>query len=255
MIRIYPTDLTKSQVRTIKQHIPEVFKVRSKYNPVRILNAILYLIKTGCQWVMLPKDFPKWRCVYHHFRMWCDKGVFAKLMIKLTRLRRMQIGKAENPVIAVADSQSVKWGLIQSQKGVDGGKKVKGIKRHIIVDSQGLPLAINITSANVHDTKGIIPAFCKIHTDWQSVMKIKADLGYRGSLANMLPQTYGFELECVKSNHGSSQFIPIDGRWVVERTFSWLDSFRRITRNYEKYIRTAHAVTTIAFCLFLLRYL
>lgn len=255
MKQTYGTNLTKNQIKTIKKHIPEIFEIRSRYAPIRIVNAILYLVKTGCQWNMLPKNFPKWRCVYHHFRTWSDRGLFTRLMKVLTQARRKQIGKSKYPTNAVADSQSVKWGLIQSAKGYDGGKKVKGVKRHIIVDSNGLALEVNITHANVHDTKGIIPAICRLHCDWQGVDKIKTDLGYRGGLLKILPQTLGIKIECVKSNYGSSEFVPIQGRWVVERTFSWLDCYRRITRNYEKYIRTSVAVTTIAFCMLLLRYI
>lgn len=255
MARNYPTDLTKQQIEIIKKDFSEILSIRSRYNPVSIINAILYLVKTGCQWDMLPKDFPKWRCVYHHFRTLSDRGVFQKLMKKLTSILRLQIFDFRQPSIAVADSQSVKWGLMHSEKGIDGVKKIKGIKRHIIVDSQGLPLALNITRGNVHDSKGIIPAICELYTDWKCITKIKADMGYRGSLKKLLPQIFNLELECVKSNLGSSQFLPIRGRWVVERTFSWLDSYRRISRNYEKYIRTAHAMTAIACSMLALRYL
>lgn len=250
----YPSDLTDSQILTIQEHVPEIFKTRSCHHPVRIINAILFLIKSGCQWAMLPASFPKWRCVYHHFRTWSAKGFFNRLMNALTRRCRCKLGKTEQPEVAIADSQSVKWGLIQSEKGIDGAKKVKGIKRHIIVDSNGLPLAINITKANRNDGKGIIPLIACLCTDWQGVTKIKADLGYQGSLREHLPQILRVDLDLLKSNYGTYKFVPVDGRWVVERTFSWLDSYRRLARNYEKYLYTALAVTTIACCMMLLRH-
>lgn len=255
LVRNYHTDLTKQQIEIIEKEFSEIFLIRSRYNPVRIINAILYLVKTGCQWNMLPKDFPKWRCVYHHFRTLSDRGIFQKLMKTLTAIRRLQTVDTGKHSIAVADSQSVKWGLMHSEKGIDGGKKIKGIKRHIIVDSQGLPLAVNITKGNVHDSKGIIASLCELYADWKDITKIKADMGYRGSLTKLLPDILDMQLECVKSNLGNSGFCPIQGRWVVERTFSWLDSYRRISRNFEKYLRTAKAMTEIACSMLLLRYL
>lgn len=172
----------------------------------------------------------------------------------LTAQRRKAIGREESPSVAVLDSQSVKWGLIQSEKGIDGGKKVKGIKRHLVVDSAGLPLSIGITRANIHDTAGAIDLLSDICHSWPTVIKVKADMGYRGLISKLQGNTKRLELQCVKSNFGTSEFIPVDGRWVVERTFSWMDSFRRINRNYERYLKTASIVTTLALCSFLLKY-
>ncbi len=251
---VYPTDLTVSQKNIIRELLPELFVRPYKYDTFDILNAILYIVKTGCQWRMLPVNFPKWRCVYHHFRTWGEKGLFGRLMRCLTAKRRKDLGRAASPTVAVVDSQSVKWGLIQSEKGIDGNKKVKGIKRHIAVDSHGLPLGVNITRANVHDTRGVIPILLTLREDWQGIDRIKADLGYRNSVEKTLRAIRGPVMECVKSNYGSSTFVPIQGRWVVERTFSWLDIYRRVARNYEKTLRTSSIVTILALSSFLLRY-
>ncbi len=126
----------------------------------------------------------------------------------LTRKRRAAIGRAEAPSVAVVDSQSVKWGLVQSEKGFDGNKKVKGIKRHIAIDSTGLPMSLGITAANVHDSKGMHPIVVDLLSHWPTVRLIKADMGYRGSLEKTLVTVNGPSLECVKIQLRESGFCP-----------------------------------------------
>ena len=131
-------------------------------------------------------------------------------------------GKSAQPSVAVIDSQSVRTGLTQSVKGIDGGKKTKGIKRHLAVDSNGFPLTIVISRANVHDSKGAIGLVVDTTRKYPTIRLLKADNGYRGPLVKNLKEGLHVELECSKSNFGTSEFKPISGRWVVERTFSWL---------------------------------
>lgn len=251
----YNTDLTTRQRNYIFVNFPEIFKTKSKANIFEILNALFFLIKTGCQWKLLPNDFPKWRTVYEFYRKWISTGFFERLTRDLNSVARDRKGKSPHPTVSVMDSQSIRTGLAQSVKGVDGGKKIKGIKRHLTVDANGLPLAITVSCANVHDSKGAIPLVIDTISRYPTIKRLKADNGYRGTLVKNLRESLHVELECVKSNFGTSEFKPIDGRWVVERTFSWLEAFRRLNRNYEQFMHTAKGIAMVACAMFLLRFI
>lgn len=250
----FSSDFTKRQIRLILENIPPPGAALRKYSLRSILNAIAYVIRTGCQWEMIPLHFPKWRMVYHHFRSWGERGWFSRLLPFLAKLKRISDGKDSSPTTAVIDSQSCRLHLPHSQSGIDGFKRVKGIKRHLAVDSGGYPLSITATTANIHDSKAAYPLICKLLEQYSDISLIKNDMGYRGFLEKMLPSCLGVRLECVKSNFGTSMFLPMEGRWVVERTFSWIGNYRRIARNYEKYLRTAVIATEAACALFMLRY-
>lgn len=159
-----------------------------------------------------------------------------------------------NPHIGVVDSKSVRSARSDSEKGIDGGKRIKGIKRHILVDSNGFPLQALVTRANEHDTHAVLPLVDSLGDSFSTLLRIKADKGYKGLVGHELFNLRHIELDCVKSNYGSSEFVPLDGRWVVERTFAWLDSYRRLNCNYEKTLRSARAMTLMACVMFMLRY-
>ena len=250
-----PTDLNDRQMNIIRGVIPHkaICRLRSlKLND--IVNAIAYVVKTGCQWNMLPSCYPNWKSVYHHYRSWSDRGWFDALLRRLVGFRRQECGRNEQPTVAVIDSQSVRQNLPHSEKGIDGHKRVKGIKRHISVDSAGYPLSVHVTTANIHDSKAAIPLIISTLNRYRTIETIKADKGYRSGFVELLKGCMNVTLECVKSNFGTSEFIPMKGRWVVERTFSWLDNYRRLARNYEQYLRTARHMAVIACSLFMLRY-
>lgn len=251
----YPTDLTFKQRSFIFDNFPEIFKTKSTVEVFEILNAIFFLIKSGCQWKLLSNDFPRWRTVYEFYRKWISIGFFDRLTMELNAVARDSQGKAKQPTVAVIDSQSVRSGLPHSEKGIDGGKKIKGIKRHLSVDSNGFPLTVVTSRANVHDSKGAIALAIDTICKYPAIRLLKADNGYRGSLVNNLKEGFHIELECVKSNFGTSEFKPINGRWVVERTFSWLESFRRLNRNYEQFLHTAKGVAMAACAMFMLRFI
>lgn len=184
-----------------------------------VFRAVAYIVYTGCQWKMLPTYYPRPTTVYYHFRKWCESDNPKKFLKTLVRSKRRSCGRKPMPTVAVADSQSVRSAYSQSQKGVDGFKKVKGIKRHLLVDSQGNPLLVDVTVANVHDSVGVRKLFKDISLYYKTISLIKADQGYRG-IDTALDE---FTVECVKSNFGTSEFIPVTGRWVVERTNAWLE--------------------------------
>lgn len=250
-----PTDLSDTQMELVKMVIPNsvVSRLR-KLSLESIVNALAYLVKTGCQWRMLPGCFPPPMSVYYHFRCWNDKGWFRILMGSLVYSRRIWTGRNPMPSVAVVDSQSVRANLPQSEKGVDGHKRVKGIKRHIGVDSQGNPLEVFVTKANVHDSRVGLPLIKSLVNKYPTIRLIKADKGYASVAGNLKGYGADVQIECVKSNFGTSDFIPMKGRWVVERTFSWLDNYRRLARNYEKYISTATGMTLLACSMLLLRH-
>lgn len=167
--------------------------------------------------------------------------------------RRGAPGQPPDPEESVVYSQSVRSGLPQSEKGIDGNKRIKGIMRHVSVESNGYVLSAVSTKVNTHDSKGAIPLIVNVMNDHRTVCRVKANLGYR-SLESALGNIDGVTLECVKSNFGTPRFIPLQGRWVVERTFSWMDNFRRLTRNYEKLLKVAAQMFIAACVFFMLRY-
>ena len=251
----YTTDLTLRQRNFIFEKFPVIFKTKSKADIFEILNALFYIIKMGCQWQLLPKDFPKWRTVYEFYRKWISLGFFDRLIRELNAVARKLKGKTTQPTVAIIDSQSIRTGLDHSEKGIDGGKKIKGIKRHLAVDSNGFPMTVVTSRTNVHDSKGAIELVIDTVCKYPMIRLLKVDYGYRGSLVMNLREGLHVELECVKSNFGTSEFKPINGRWVVERTFSWLESFRRLNRNYEQFLHTAKGIAMAACAMFMLRFI
>lgn len=249
-----PSDLSLSQERLILDKLPPPGARLRKYTVPSVLNAIFYLIKTGCQWRMLPPHYPKWRTVYNHFRSWSDRGWFQAVLLKLVSMRRVAVGREALPSVGIIDSQSIRQVLPQSEKGVDGYKCVKGIKRHIVTDSHGYPLTVLVTTANVSDCRSAYSVVFNAMEKIPSIRIFKADKGYRGALEHALHIASEVCLQCVKSNFGKSGFIPLEGRWVVERTFSWLGGRRRTNCNYEQYLRTAQQMITAGCMAFMLRY-
>lgn len=171
----------------------------------------------------------------------------------MERRQRHKGRQRRAPSVAIIDSQSSRSGLPQSQKGIDGNKRIKGVKRHIAVDSQGLPLCVEVTSANVHDSKAAYPLIARLAAGYNSIVSIKADNGYKGKLPEVVKNVFSIDMQCIKSNYGTSGFIPPEGRWVVERTIAWLDNFRRLCRNYEQLLSTAASMTKMAFLVILLK--
>ena len=141
-----PTDLTPAQIKVLIDGNPPPGAKLRKYTVTAILNAIFYLIKSGCQWRMLPPHFPKWRTVYNHFRLWSDRGWFQTVLRKLVIRYRKKMGRKEMPWTAVVGSQSIRQVYAPSEKGVDGYKRIKGIKLQLAVDSQGYPLVCHVAT-------------------------------------------------------------------------------------------------------------
>ena len=240
----YPTNVSNSQWQIISKFL-DVARNR-KYDLREIVNGTLYLVKTGCQWRMLPGDFPKWQIVYYYFSVWKKKEIWEQIHESLVEKIRKAANKNEEPTVGIIDAQSVKSTLVSSQdKGFDAGKKIKGIKRHIIVDTLGLILAVVIQSASVQDRDGAVSVINKLMENWRRVIKIFADGGYAGKLIGKVKDMFKIELEIIKRDELHT-FKILPKRWIVERTFSWIDTNRRNSKNYERLNNTSVAMVHIS---------
>lgn len=240
----YSSNVSDSQWQIISKYL-DVERNR-KYELREIVNAILYLVKTGCQWRMLPGDFPNWPIVYYYFSVWKQDGTLEQIHESLIEKIRKQHNKNEEPGVGIIDAQSVKNTLVSSQdKGFDAGKKIKGIKRHIIVDTLGLILAVVIQSASVQDRDGAISVIDALTENWKKIIKIFADSGYRGELIATVKRRFKIELEIIKRNE-LHRFKVLPKRWIVERTFSWIDTNRRNSKNYERLNQTSVAMVHLS---------
>lgn len=245
----YSTNLTDKQWQVIEKIInPQ--KRKRKYSLRDIMNAILYMLKTGCQWRMLPKDFAPWQSVYYYFSKWKNEGVIEELLDRLRAKVRVLSGREESPSMGIIDSRSVKTSHhADADRGIDGNKKIKGRKQHIIVDTQGYLMAVAVHGANTYDSKGAPMVINELSGKFPRLVKILADGGYRGSLADWVFDKFGWVLDVVlRPDECPSKFKVIPKRWIVERAFAWMENFRRLTIDYEFYADTAVAMVQLAFC-------
>ena len=249
---MYQTDLTETEW----QYITKVLNLQDrkrKFDLRIVWNAIFYLVKTGCQWRMLPKEFPKWQLVYYYYRKCASRLDFDLLLEKLRGHVRIKRGQKMEASVGIMDSQSVKWGNNAALNRVDGNKKVKGIKRHVIVDKNGFLIAVMVTIANVHDSKTAYLLMRVLKEMCSGIKVILADGGYRGELIENIKKNFGYAIQVVVSAYKEQDFSPIKKRWIVERTFSWLDWNRRLCRNYELTFDSAEEMVKLATIRLLLR--
>jgi len=241
---MYSTDLTDAQWQFIKKTLQ--YPNRKRKHCLRtIWNAVLYVVKTGCQWRLLPNDFPKWQLVYYYFRKWIELEEFDELLEKLRVKVRVKIGQNALPSLGIMDSQSVRWGNNRSLNGIDDNKKVKGIKRHVIVDKNGFLIAIMATVANIHDGQAALQLMRVLKNLWSSVKVIIADGGYRGEIIEQIRKNFGYLLQItLRTDKNTFQVQP--KRWVIERTFSWFDNDRRLCRQYELLMETAEEMVKLS---------
>ena len=221
---MYPTDLTDTQWQFIKSSL--YIKERKRKHDLRtIWNAVNYVLKTSCQWRMLPRDFPKWQLVYYYFSKWVNMEIYDLILEKLRGKVRVKMGQREEASLGVMDSQSVRWGNNRSLKGIDGSKKIKGIKRHIIVDKNGFLIAVMVCVANIHDSKAALLLMRIMKEFLSSIKVIIADGGYRGELAETVKNKFGYLIKVImRTDNKPADFIPVNKRWIVERTFPWFDN-------------------------------
>jgi putative transposase len=240
----YSTDLSDSQWQVIEPYLKD--KRKRKYSYRIIFNAILYLIKTGCQWRMLPHDYPKWQTVYFYFNRWKRDGTIEQIQQRLVEKTRKKAGRKTEPAAAIIDAQSVKTTLVAGEsRGFDAGKKVKGRKRHIVVDTLGLILAVVIQSASVQDRKGADEVFRWLTDCWCCIKTVFADGGYSGKLIERIRKAFFIDVQIIKRSE-KDKFKVLPKRWIVERTFAWLDTNRRNSKDYERLIESSQAMILLA---------
>lgn len=239
------TELTNSQWQIIKDLLN--IQRKRKYDLRIVLNAILKLNRTGCQWRNLDEKYPPWETVYYYFRKWQKDGTWTKIIMLLVQLERSRNGRCIEPSVCAIDSQSVKISsLISEETGVDSYKKVKGRKRHIAVDVLGLPLAFFVSGANQHDGIAGIELFPQLDVISKRLKLIRTDGIYKGQFETSA-NICGYTVERTKKPNDGSNFIPQTGRWQVERSFGWFNFFRRLSRDFEKTVASSVAFMQIAF--------
>jgi len=244
-MQIYPTDLTDSQWAKIEK----IFDIRKRKHSLReVVNALLYITKSGIQWRMLPKEYPKWQLVYYYFRKWTGECVIEEMHDSLLSLCRKQAGRASSPSLGLIDSQSIKTSSMTQEKGYDGGKKIQGRKRHIVTDTMGFILAVVVHSAGLQDREGCKLVLRELRFKFPRLKKILADGGYTGELAVWVMQFTGWVLEIVAKVAGTGGFNVIPQRWVVERTFGWFNFNRRLAKDYETNTECSTAFIHLTMC-------
>jgi putative transposase len=250
MRKPYPTDLSDAQWTHLQSYLPTLkAEGRPRTHSLRdVLDAIFYVLKSGCQWRLLPHDFPPWSTVYYHFRRFRLSGLWHRLFKVLHAAERKRVGKDPQPTVAIIDSQSVKTvGESAHPSGYDVHKNVKGRKRHLLVDTLGLPLSVYVTSADAQDRVGAQCLLAGLKPLLPRLQKIWADGAYTGEkLASWCKEQGGWELEIVERSADTEGFAVLPHRWVVERTFGRLMRNRRLSKDYERKVQTSETYIKVA---------
>lgn len=246
--RAYATDLTDAQWELIAPFmLPETGGGRPRTTDVReVVNAIVYVLRSGCAWHLLPHDFPPSGTVYDYFRRWQRDGTWEMIHQTLREQVRIQAGRDAEPTAAIINSQSAETNEQGGIDGYDAGKKVSGRKRHLLVDVRGLVLAVVVHSAGIQARDGTKSGFDRVRKRYERLTLIWADGGYAGELVAWVKESCGRDLTIVKRNDDLKRFHVLPRRWVVERTFGWLGRYRRMSTGYEFHPETSETMVHVA---------
>jgi putative transposase len=244
---LYPTDLTDEQWNLLQLALPARKARKGRGRPPtdlrQVCSALLYFVRSGCAWRLLPRDFGPWQTIYHYFWLWTKQGCWKIIHDLLRQAVRKAAGKRPQPTAAILDSQTVRSADQAGERGYDAAKKTKGIKRHILVDTLGLLLGVCVTRADVPEREGACRFLGKALVCFGWLRCLWADQGYSGpdfaAWVAAHRKTGTLRLEVIERDKCRHGFSVLAKRWMVERTFGWFSKHRRLVRNYE--IKPAHA--------------
>lgn len=246
----YPSDLSDEHWVVLEPLVPKANSNRKRggrpetYSKREIVNAILFVVSSGCRWSDMPHDLPPGGIAWHYFNRWSRSGRWRRITRTLRRAVREKRGRTPDPSVAIIDSQTAKGVDITEDSGYDAGKKVKGRKRHLLTDTQGLPLAVRVHSAGIQDRDGAKILLRSAAAVLGTVGKIYADGGYAGKLVEWVKKRFGIILEIVKRSDLKG-FVVLPKRWIIERTNAWVSKARRLAKEYERTVRNQEAMILV----------
>lgn len=261
----YPSDVTDAEWKILEPLIPAIAEEAENviYERREIVNGILYVLRSGCPWRLMPHDLPAWGTVYWYFRIWRREGIWNQALESLRKQMRKAQGRDEEPSAAVIDSQSIKTSAVRgSEKGFDMGKNIWGRKRHALVDTQGNLMEVKVTAASDSDLAGGKKLLEPLHGRFPRLQLLWGDSHYGGKLLEWVKEQFGWDVQTVRrlgTAHDASTIEPKPKtkaskggftvqprRWVVERTFAWITRWRRLARDHEGLPETSEAFIKIS---------